>query len=57
MFGLDISAKELFMLMVTGLCIGFGSAIGNYLAQRSFIRHLEKINMSKINGNDKKQTK
>jgi hypothetical protein len=28
---------------VVGMMTGFGSAIGNYLAQRSFIRHIDKI--------------
>ena len=28
---------------VVGIFTGFGSALGNYLAQRSFIHHLDKI--------------
>lgn len=28
---------------IVGICTGFGSAIGNYFAQKSFIRYLEKI--------------
>lgn len=31
---------------VVGIFTGFGSALGNYLAQRSFIRHLDKIGMN-----------
>jgi hypothetical protein len=31
------------MLIITGLCTGLGSAIGNYLANRGLIKHLEKI--------------
>ena len=55
MFGIEI--KDLLLMAITGMFMGFGSALGNYLAQRSFIRQLEKINMPKINGNDKKPVK
>jgi hypothetical protein len=30
-------------IAMVGIFTGFGSAIGNYLAQRSFIKHFEKI--------------
>ena len=38
---------SLLQIGMVGLFTGFGSAIGNYLAQRSFIRHLDKINIKK----------
>jgi hypothetical protein len=38
-----ISAEILFGMVVGGICTGLGSAIGNYFAQRAFIKHLEKI--------------
>ena len=28
---------------IIGVFTGFGSALGNYMAQRSFIRHLDKL--------------
>jgi hypothetical protein len=34
-------------LGIVGIFTGFGSALGNYLAQRSFIRHLDKIKLEK----------
>ena len=30
-------------LIIGGACTGLGSALGNYAAQRAFIKHLEKI--------------
>lgn len=30
-------------LVIGGGCTGLGSAMGNYFAQRAFIKHLEKI--------------
>jgi hypothetical protein len=30
-------------LVIGGACTGLGSAVGNYFAQRAFIRHLDKI--------------
>ena len=38
-------------LIVVGICTGLGSAVGNFLAQYSFIRHVEKL------GNGKKKEK
>jgi hypothetical protein len=37
--------ESLIQIGVIGIFTGFGSALGNYLAQRSFIRHLEKIGL------------
>jgi recombination DNA repair RAD52 pathway protein len=38
-----------FLSMVfTALCIGFGSAIGNYLATKTLIRNIDKI-IKKVN--------
>jgi len=37
-------------LIVVGMCTGLGSALGNFLAQYSFIRHVEKIGKKKENG-------
>lgn len=31
------------VMVTTGLFTGLGSALGNYFAQRAFIKHLEKI--------------
>jgi hypothetical protein len=42
---IELNLNGLFQLAAIGLFTGFGSSIGNYLAQRSFIRHLDKINM------------
>ncbi len=42
-FLLDI--ESLVQISIIGLFTGFGSALGNYLAQRSFIRHFDKINL------------
>jgi len=30
-------------LIIVGVCTGLGSAIGNFLAQWSFIRHIDKL--------------
>ena len=30
-------------LVIIGLCTGLGSALGNFLAQYSFIRHFTKL--------------
>jgi hypothetical protein len=38
---------SLMQIGVVGIFTGFGSALGNYLAQRSFIRHLDKVGMVK----------
>lgn len=38
---------SLLQIGLVGLFTGFGSAIGNYLAQRSFIRHLERVTIKK----------
>ena len=38
-----VEAEALLGLVIGGACTGLGSAIGNYFAQRAFIRHLEKI--------------
>ena len=37
---------SLLQIGMVGIFTGFGSAIGNYFAQRSFIRHLDKISVS-----------
>ena len=43
--GIDImlTVDSLLQIAVIGLFTGFGSALGNYLAQRSFIKHIDKI--------------
>jgi hypothetical protein len=38
-----LNLDTLFGLVVGGACTGLGSALGNYFAQRAFIRNLEKI--------------
>ncbi len=38
-----IDFDTLIGLIVGGACTGLGSAIGNYFANRGFIKHLEKI--------------
>ncbi len=38
-----LSLDALLALVVGGACTGLGSALGNYMAQRAFIKHLEKI--------------
>ena len=35
-------------LLLTGLFVGVGSALGTYLAQKGLINHLEKV-LTKIN--------
>ena len=42
---LDFDA--LLQISVVGIFTGFGSALGNYLAQRSFIKHLDKLSVNK----------
>jgi len=37
-----LTLDALLMLVIGGACTGLGSAVGNYFAQRAFIRHLEK---------------
>jgi len=38
-----LTVDTLIQIVVVGICTGFGSALGNYLAQRSFIKHIDKI--------------
>jgi hypothetical protein len=38
-----LNLESLIMLAIAGVFTGLGSAIGNYFAQRAFIKHLEKI--------------
>jgi hypothetical protein len=38
-----INPETVLGLILGGGCTGLGSAIGNYFAQRAFIKHLEKI--------------
>jgi recombination DNA repair RAD52 pathway protein len=40
-----IDVDSLVQVAIVGIFTGFGSSLGNYLAQRSFIRHLEKISL------------
>ena len=42
---LDFDA--LLQISVVGIFTGFGSALGNYLAQRSFIKHIDKLTKTK----------
>ena len=44
-----INVDSILGMVVGGACTGLGSAVGNYFAQRAFIRHLEKI---KIKGDE-----
>jgi uncharacterized protein YneF (UPF0154 family) len=41
-------------MAVTGLCLGFGLALGNYFAQKSFIKHLDKIKLPEGNNGKNK---
>ena len=43
MVSLLFDIDGLLQMSITGLFVGFGSAIGQYFAQRSFIKHLDKI--------------
>ena len=38
-----LDAEALVQIGVVGIFTGFGSALGNYLAQRSFIKHIDKM--------------
>jgi hypothetical protein len=38
-----VDLESLLMLVVAGVFTGLGSALGNYFAQRAFIRNLEKV--------------
>lgn len=43
--------EELIQVGTIGLFTGFGSALGNYMAQRAFIKHFEKLGLGgKNNG-------
>jgi len=42
---------EVLELIIAGLCTGIGSAIGNYLANRGFIKYMEKVNLNGIKQN------
>jgi len=43
----SIDIETLLGMGMVGIFTGFGSAVGNYLAQRSFIKHIDKL---KLNG-------
>ena len=43
-------------LVMTGLCVGVGSALGLYFANKGLIKQLEKI-LSKLNNNRRKNVK
>lgn len=36
--------NDYIQIVVVGLCTGVGSAMGNYIVQKSLIHNLEKIN-------------
>lgn len=36
--------NDYLQIIIVGLCTGIGSAIGNYMVQKSLIHNLEKIN-------------
>jgi uncharacterized protein YneF (UPF0154 family) len=38
-----LNLDDFLQIGVVAIMTGFGSAIGNYLAQRSFVKHLEKL--------------
>jgi hypothetical protein len=38
-----LNLDSLLGLVIGGACTGLGSALGNYFAQRAFLRHLDKI--------------
>ena len=40
---MNLDFDTVMAMILGGLFTGLGSAIGNYFAQRAFIRHLEKI--------------
>ena len=44
-----LTPEAVILMVIGGGCTGLGSAIGNYFAQRAFIRHLEKMTSSQIN--------
>lgn len=40
---------EIIELLVVSMVSGFGTALGNYLATRSLIKHIDKENKGHIN--------
>lgn len=43
-----LEVDALLQIGTVGIFTGFGSAIGNYLAQRAFIKHFEKLAINKV---------
>lgn len=41
-----IELDALFQISTIGIFTGFGSAVGNYFAQRAFIKHFEKLTLN-----------
>ena len=52
-----LNFETLIGMVITGLCTGFGCAIGIYIAQRSFIKHFERLLSSKKIINNNKEEK
>jgi hypothetical protein len=40
--------EDFLQMSLVGIFTGFGSALGNYFAQRSFIKHFEKITRKEV---------
>jgi uncharacterized protein YneF (UPF0154 family) len=49
--------EDYITIIVTGLCTGLGSSIGNYLATRYLLKHLDKVSLEKMieNGTNKRK--
>ena len=46
-----LSLEELFQVVIVAFCAGMGSSVGNYLIQRTLIRHFEKVGKKNEEGN------
>lgn len=44
--------NEYLNIVVTGLCAGFGSAIGNYMATNHIIKYMKKVNLNGAKQNE-----
>jgi recombination DNA repair RAD52 pathway protein len=44
--------ENLLQMSLVGIFTGFGSAVGNYLAQRSFIKQFEKLSRKEVKKNE-----